>query len=166
MREKKSNYCSLFVCHLCHVWRQTHRAALVIMTPPKLIFHLHSRHRCSGSYCLNHIRLSKPHYTICYYSSFFLRFNKTSWTDIYGPPWGHRAWIILHPLMHCSQGFLYFAQCCFARLKRNLTKTNPTHPDILKEEFSPIWSKRHIPSTYKGHLWPKMTLPLKQSDII
>lgn len=27
-------------------------------------------------------------------------------------------------------------------------------------------SKRNIPSTYKGHLWPKFTLLLKQSDIM
>lgn len=42
--EGKCNYRCLFVCHLCHVWRWKHRAALVVITlpPPKLIFYFHN----------------------------------------------------------------------------------------------------------------------------
>lgn len=84
------------------------RAALVIMTGPKLIFHLRNRHRCSGSYYLNHIRLSNRLYIICYYSLFLLHFNKTSSMNLL--PRGHRAWITSRPPLHWSQGYLYFSQ--------------------------------------------------------
>lgn len=63
-KKKNAITAPFFVCHLCHVWRQKHRAALVIMTPPKLIFHLYGRNRCAGSYYLNHARLSKLLYVI------------------------------------------------------------------------------------------------------
>lgn len=106
---KKKNAITASLSYVISVmYEGKNRAALVIMTRPKLILHLRNRHRCSVSYYLNHVRLSNRLYIICYYSLFFLYFNKTSSMNLL--PRGHRAWITSRPPLHWSMGYLYFSQ--------------------------------------------------------
>lgn len=109
-----------------------HRAALVIMTPPKLIFHFHNRHGRAGSYYLECVGLSKPLHIIriSLYSSTVL----VKRASVYGLSWGHGAWVTSRSLVRGA--FSFFKKISLSR------KTNDTRRLVCSLKwFIQIWAE-------------------------